>query len=39
MRTNKIEASYTLERTVLENMDFIKYLGMTVTWLEREYLH
>ena len=30
-RTNKIEASYTLEDTVLENVDSIKYLGITVT--------
>ena len=30
-RTNKIEASYTLEGTVLENGDSIKYLGVTIT--------
>ena len=34
-RTNKIEASYTLEGTVLENVDSIsdsiKYLGVTIT--------
>ena len=30
-RTNKIDASYTLECTVLENMDAIKYLGVTIT--------
>ena len=30
-RTNKIEASYTLEGTVLENLDSIKYLGVTIT--------
>ena len=30
-RTNKIEASYTLEGTVLENADSIKYLGVTIT--------
>ena len=30
-RTNKIEASYTLEGMVLENVDFIKYLGVTIT--------
>ena len=28
---NKIEASYTLEGTVLENVDSIKYLGVTIT--------
>ena len=31
MRINKIEASYTLEGTVLENVDSIKYLGVTIT--------
>ena len=31
MKTNKIEASYTLEGTVLENVDSIKYLGITIT--------
>ena len=30
-RTYKIEASYTLECTVLENVDSIKYLGVTIT--------
>ena len=30
-RTNKIEASYTLEGTVLENVDSIKNLGVTIT--------
>ena len=30
-RTNKMEASYTLEGTVLENVDSIKYLGVTIT--------
>ena len=30
-RINKIEASYTLEGTVLENVDRIKYLGVTIT--------
>ena len=30
-RINKIEASYTLEGTVLENVDSIKYLGLTIT--------
>ena len=30
-RTNKIEASYILEGTVLENVDSIKYLGVTIT--------
>ena len=29
--TNKIEASYTLEGTVLKNVDSIKYLGVTIT--------
>ena len=30
-RTNKIEVSYILEGTVLENVDSIKYLGVTIT--------
>ena len=30
-RTNEIEASYTLEGTVLENVDSIKYLRVTIT--------
>ena len=30
-RINKIEATYTLERTVLENEDSTKYLGVTIT--------
>ena len=30
-RTNKIEASYTLEGTVLEYVGSIKYLGVTIT--------
>ena len=30
-RIYKIEASYTLEGTVLENVDSIKYLGVTIT--------
>ena len=30
-RINKIETSYTLEGTVLENVDSIKYLGVTIT--------
>ena len=30
-RINKIEASYTLEGTILENVDSIKYLGITIT--------
>ena len=30
-RMNKIEASYTLEGTVLENVDSTKYLGVTIT--------
>ena len=29
--SNKIQASYTLEGTVLENVDNIKYLGITIT--------
>ena len=29
--TNKIQASYTLEGTVLENVDNIKYFGVTIT--------
>ena len=28
---NKIQAFYTLEGTVLENVDNIKYLGVTIT--------
>ena len=28
---NKIQAFYTLESTVLENIDDIKYLGVTIT--------
>ena len=30
--SNKIQASYTLEGTVLENVDNIKYLGVTITF-------
>ena len=30
--SNKIQASYTLEGTVLENVDHIKYLGATITF-------
>ena len=30
---NKIQASYTLEGTVLENGDNIKYLGVTITMI------
>ena len=30
-RTNKTEASYTLEGRILENVDSIKYLGVTIT--------
>ena len=30
-RTNKTEVYYTLEGTVLENVDSIKYFGMTIT--------
>ena len=29
--TNKIQASYTIEGTVLENVESIKYLGVTIT--------
>ena len=29
--THKIQASYTLEGTVLENVDSIKYLGVTIS--------
>ena len=29
--SNKIQAYYTLERTVLENVDNIKYIGVTIT--------
>ena len=38
-RTNKMEASYTLEGTVLENMESIKYLRVTITYDEMEYTH
>ena len=31
-RRNKIEASYTLEGTVRENVDSIKYPGVTITY-------
>ena len=31
-RTNKMEVSYTLEDTVLENVDSIKYLGGTIRY-------
>ena len=30
-RTSKIQASYKLEPTVLENVESIKYLGLTIT--------
>ena len=30
-RTNNFVASYTLEGTVLENVDSIKYLGVAIT--------
>ena len=30
-RVKKIHVSYTLERTVLENVESIKYLGVTIT--------
>ena len=29
--TNETEACYILERTLLENVDSIKYLGVTIT--------
>ena len=29
--SNEIQASYTLEGTVLENVDNIKYIGVTIT--------
>ena len=29
--TNKIQASYTLEGTDVENVESIKYLGVTIT--------
>ena len=29
--SNKIQASYTLEGTVLENVESIKYLGVTIS--------
>ena len=31
-RTNKTEACYTLEGTVLENVNSIKYIGVTITY-------
>ena len=43
--SNIIQASYTLEGTVLENVDNIKYLGVTITfdlrWITayQQYLH
>ena len=30
-KQNKIQASYTLEGTFLENVESIKYLGVTIT--------
>ena len=30
-RSSKIQANYTLECTVLENVESIKYLGVTIT--------
>ena len=30
-RSNKIHANYTLEGTALENVESIKYLGVTIT--------
>ena len=34
-RTSKIQASYKLEGTVLENVESIKYLGVTITKANR----
>ena len=31
IKHNEIQASYTLEGTVLENVESIKYLGVTIT--------
>ena len=39
---NKIQASYTLEGAVLENVDNIKYLGVTIKKMEyayQQYMH
>ena len=36
---NKIQASYTLEGTALENVDNIKYLGVTITNDSKWYTH
>ena len=33
---NKIQASYTLEGTVLENVESIKYLGVIITRVVRK---
>ena len=33
---NKIQASYTLEGAVLENVDNIKYIGVTITRAEQK---
>ena len=33
----KIQASYNLEGTVLENVDYIKYLGVTIQGRRRQY--
>ena len=30
-RSSKIQSNYTLEGTVLENVESIKYLGVTIT--------
>ena len=32
IHSNKIQSSYTLEGTVLENFDNIKYIGVTITF-------
>ena len=38
--SNKIQASFTLEGTVLKNVDHIKYLGVTITFdLRLEYAY
>ena len=38
-RTNKTQASYTLEGTVFKNVDYIKYLGVTNTHDVRQNTH
>ena len=34
---NKIQASYTLEGAVLENVDNIKYLGVVTRWTKHSF--